>query len=108
MESELTASIIIGYVIVSLLEWAKGKSWVPLVNHFNSATANRTVAAVLAVISSIGIHAQYDGAAGSLVITGLTFATILPSIAEVIKQFVIQQMIYKGIIEKEKSYGFKD
>ena len=95
METELSANVVVGYVIVAVMQWAKRQPWIPMID-FDSARANRVVAGILAVITSLGIHAQYNGADGSLLVTGLSWASILPLSGEALRQFILQQLIYKG------------
>lgn len=95
METELSANVVIGYLIVSAIQWAKKQHWIPMID-FDSARANRVVAALAALAGSLGIHATYNSAEGSLLITGLSLGTMLPMAGEWLRQFIVQQLIYKG------------
>lgn len=100
---ELTASVVAGYVIVVLIQWVKKQRWIPFIDHCNTANINRFVAAFMALATSIGIHFKYDGSDGSLLVTGLSLSSILPLAGEAIRQFVVQQLIYKGAGFEAKS-----
>lgn len=95
METELSANVVTGYVIVAVMQWAKKQRWIPMID-FDTAKANRIIAAVMALAASVGIHAKYNGEDGSLLVTGLTLGTILPLAGEWLRQFIMQQLIYKG------------
>lgn len=95
METELSANVVVGYVIVAVMQWAKRQAWIPMID-FDSASVNRVVAGLLAVVTSLGIHAQYNGADGSLLVTGLSVASVLSFSGEALRQFILQQLIYKG------------
>jgi hypothetical protein len=57
---------------------------------------NRTLAAVFAGIAAIGIHYQFDAGAGTLLISGLTLDSLVGAGLLWLKQFILQQMAWKG------------
>lgn len=95
METELSANLVAAYLIVAAIQWAKKQQWIPLVD-FDTARANRVVAAVMAVVTSLGVHATYNGADGSLIVTGLSLSSMASFSGEALRQFIMQQLIYKG------------
>jgi len=62
------------------------------------ANANRIVAALLAGISSLGIHFAYDVNAGTLVVTGLHAANIGHVLWQWVTQYAVQHLFYKSSI----------
>ena len=66
------------------------------------ATDTRTDPMLLgcaAAVAVIGITWAYDAKTGDLVIHGLTFSSILLLAWEWAKQFVLQQVLYDGIVQ---------
>jgi len=101
METELlTSQVTAAYIIAAMLQWLKTKAWFPFVQE-NMATLNRSFAAIIAFIASIGIHYTFDAELGVLTITGLTTATILHGSWAAIQQFAMQQFMYKGVIKPQ-------
>lgn len=107
METELSANVVMAYVIVALIQWAKKQQWIPLVD-FDTARANRAIAALMAVVTSLGVHATYNGADGSLIVTGLSLGSIASFSGEALRQFIMQQLIYKGAGFEAKSEAETD
>ena len=102
MEStgELSAHLTTGAVIVYGIEWLKKSPWFSRITP-ETKVLNRIVSAVLAAIASVGISWQYDAHLGQLVITGLTWSTVAVSAWEFLKQFVMQQLVFDGVIAKK-------
>lgn len=100
---ELTAHITTGAAIVYLVEWMKSSRLTPWLT-IDTKTLNRITSALLAAIAAIGIHwtynAQLDG--GTLVITGLSWTTIMAAAWEWFKQFTMQQLIFDGVIDAKR------
>lgn len=104
---ELTAHITSGAVIVYVIEWLKANprfSWL----RAEQKTLQRVVSAVLAAVAAVGINWTYDATHGTLVITGLTSTAILLTGWEWLKQFVVQQLIFDGVVAKEGTNGRRD
>ena len=57
---------------------------------------NRTLAALFAGIAAIGINYQFDPGAGTLLISGLTLDSLVGAGLLWLKQFILQQMAWKG------------
>lgn len=96
---ELTAHLTSGAVAVYLIEWLKSKQWFPFLTA-DTKTLNRLISAVTAFVAAVGIGFNYDAGAGQLVITGLTWSTILIGGWEWAKQFVLQQVLYDSVVQK--------
>lgn len=62
-------------IITALINWLKKSPYFPWLNQ-ESAKLNRFIAFVLSGLATLGIHAQWSSANHSLLITGLTLATI--------------------------------
>ena len=60
---------------------------------------NAAVAAVLAAVSAAGIHTEFDSAAGSLLITGLTVTSLLHFGGEWVRQWTLQHFVYHATKE---------
>lgn len=100
--SELSAHLTTGAVIVYAIEAAKKSTWFPWL-HAETKTLNRLVSAVLAAAAAFGIHASFDAVAGTLIITGLTWAGVLGAAWAWLQQWVLQQIVFDSVIAtKEK------
>lgn len=94
LTTHLTSGAVAVYLIEMLKKWPAFSRLTP-----DTKTLNRLVSAVLAVVAAIGISWSYDAAAGTLVISGLTWGTMLAMTWESIKQFALQQVLYSAVIE---------
>lgn len=101
MESDITAHLTTGAVIVYLLEWLKRSGWASAITA-DSKRINRTISAVLAAAAAIGINWTYSAADGTLIITGLTAQGVALGGWEWLKQFTTQQLIWDGIADRGK------
>lgn len=99
---ELSSHLTSGAVIVYLIEWLKRTRLAPWISDY-TGTLNRVTSALLAAIAVLGITWAYDAATGDLVIHNLRLATILVFAWEWAKQFVLQQVLYDGIVQKSGS-----
>lgn len=93
MEGELTAHLTLGAVIVYFIEYLKRWPFFRMLTP-ETTTLNRVVSAALAGAAAIGIGWTYDGATGTLVVTGLTWGTIVAACWEWVKQYAVQQVLY--------------
>ena len=94
--TQITASALVVYGI----ELMKKTSWLPWITR-TSDNVNRTVSTLLAAATALGIHSTFDASRGTLVITGLTMASLLHFGLDWLRSFVFQQMIYKGVIKPQ-------
>lgn len=62
------------------------------------ANANRIVAALFALIASLGIHYSFDVNAGTLTITGLQAASVGHALWGWATQYAVQHLFYKSSI----------
>ncbi len=91
---QITGSAIIVYLLQVLKNW-RWFSWLDA----TTDRRNRIVAIALAGLTALGIHAQFDATGGVLTITGLTLAGIADGLWDWIRSFVIQELIYRGVIK---------
>jgi len=99
LETDITAHVTTGAVIVYLLEWLKRSGWCPLTTE--TKHLNRLLSGLLAVVAALGIQWSYDPATGG-VIHLPALAMLVTSGWEVIKQFTVQQLIWDGIVEPKR------
>lgn len=72
--AELTSSVVLGMIVSEAIELAKRLKWCPI--DYDSESLNRTVGAVAAFLSGLGLSFQFDPVAGRLVIDGLLWGAI--------------------------------
>ena len=99
MESELTAHLTTAAVIVYGIEWLKQRGGFRWLN-IETKRLNRIVSGICAAIAAAGINWTYDPALGTLVVTGLTWTAVLTTASEWVKQFMVQQVLYDGVVQK--------
>lgn len=95
-EQELIWSAVIAWMSSKGIEILKRIPGVPM--DVNTDRINWLVARVVAVAATIGIHSTFDGAAGTLTITGLTWSGIFLAIGVYAKQLLLQEIAYKKFI----------
>lgn len=98
MTDIVTAQITASAVVVYGVELLKKSPWFPWI-HRSSDAVNRTIAGVMAVGTALGIHAKFDAEHGTLLITGLTLASVAHFGFDWLRSFVFQEMIYKGVVK---------
>jgi hypothetical protein len=98
MADIVTTQITASALVVYGLELLKNASWFPWINRSSDAV-NRIVAGILAVATALGIHTKFDPQHGTLLITGLTLASVAHFGFDWLRSFVFQEMIYKGVIK---------
>ena len=99
MESDITAHLTIGAVIVYAIERLKSLAWVRWITP-DTKILNAWLSATLAAAAAVGISVTFDPTGGVLTITGLTLQGTLTGIWEWLKQYAVQQLLYDGVIQK--------
>src|SRR4051812_17523007 len=85
VSTKLTTSAVIVYV----LEVAKRSNLLPWITA-HTKYMNRFASVVAACASAVGIHFTFDHISGTLMITGLSLATVLSALWAVLQQYCLQ------------------
>lgn len=93
LETQATLAVAMPY----LLQWLKGRAWFPFMS-YTSGTMNRWMTALIAFLTSLGIHTVYDASAGTILISGLTLAGIAGGVQHAALQWAGQHFVYKALI----------
>lgn len=101
MDSDVTAHVTTGAVVVYAIEWLKRAGWFRWLTA-DSGTVNRVVSAIAAAAMAFGIHATGDASTG-WVIHVPSVAVLLAGVWEWATQFVIQQLIFDGVVQQAGS-----
>jgi hypothetical protein len=95
----LATQITMGGVGVAFLQWLKSTKFFPWVTA-ESAKLNRILAAAVALVSAVGIHLSWQSAgepgAYTLTITGATLTGVTSMAWIWLKQFVVQEFMYRA------------
>lgn len=91
--SWMLAFSVIGNGIIKKI---KDSSWFPMFKE-GAGRANVVLAAVLAAATSMGIHTEFDYAAGTLLVTGLTWASIAHFGGDWLRQYALQHLTYRAM-----------
>lgn len=96
--NEVMTHLTTGAVIVYAIEWLKAQGWCSWVTA-ESGTLNRLISAIGAAAVAFGISATGDAASGWIIqIPAVT--VLVAGIWEWVKQFVLQQLIFDGVVQK--------
>jgi hypothetical protein len=85
---------VISYIVVAFIQWLKRAEFFPWLT-IDTEKLNRAVGAFLALVTSAGILWTFDKDAGTLMISGLTYANGVTFLTHFVGQFVGQQYIFK-------------
>ena len=96
--NEIMAHLTSGALIVYAIEWAKGWGWLRWINA-DSKTLNRALSAGAALVIAMGISVQGDAATGWTIHVPMASA-LLSGGYEWVKQFMVQQVVFDGVIAK--------
>lgn len=99
MDNVVTAQLTSSAVIAYAIEWVKKSKYFPWINT-QSKNLNRLLMVAASGLAAIGIHTQFDSASGTLIITGLTTATLLHGAWELVRSSIFTQMLYDGVVQK--------
>jgi hypothetical protein len=100
--AEWGSSVVWAFLASSLLEWMKRNQRIVFISDRMAWGAQRLMGVVLAVATAAGVHASFDAQAGVLTLTGLLWPSVWDGIAESVRQWVNQEVLYRVAI---KDYG---
>lgn len=80
-------------VIVYFINWLKHSKWFPFITR-ETTRLNHLLAVALTGAGAIGIHATFSHDTHTLVISGLSLASILPAAANWCQQYVMTKVGY--------------
>jgi hypothetical protein len=86
----------LGVVANALMKKLKTWQWVPKIED-GAGRVNVAMAALFALATSLGIHTEFDAQAGSLLITGLTWTSLLHFGGDWLRQYALQQFTYQSM-----------
>lgn len=100
--AELERGITWAFLSASLLEWLKRNQRVQMVSDRLAWGTQRLLGIALAIGTAAGIHVSFEVQTGVLTITGLIWDNVWNAGGESLRQFVLQELTYRGFI---KNYG---
>ena len=96
--NEIMTHLTSGAVVVYAIQWAKSLSWFKWID-VDTKRVNIAVSAIAAIAVSLGISVVGD--------SGVGWTLTIPPVAalgagawEAVKQFVLQQLLYDGAVQK--------
>lgn len=98
METDITAHLTTGAVVVYVIEYLKRSQWFKWLSA-DSATTNRIVSGLAAAAMAFGISATGSADTG-WVIHVPSLAVLMVGIWEWAKQYVLQQVLYDSVVQK--------
>lgn len=106
--NEILSHLTAGGLIVYFIEGLKKSGAVPWLS-FDTKRLNQITSGLFAAIAVIGINYTYDPSmdGGTLVIHGLSWASVGAMAWEWCKQFVTQQLIFDGVVAPKTADKFE-
>ena len=96
--NDVTAHLTTGAVVVYVLEWLKRAGWCRVISA-DTGALNRLLSGVAAALMAFGINATGDASVGWTIHVP-SVAVLVAGLWEFSKQFVVQQLVYDGIVQK--------
>lgn len=100
MNDALSTQVVVGVAVAYVLQWLKRVSWFPVLTEQSTKGWKILLSGILAAGSALAIGFQWNGAAGELLITGLTGAAILNALIAFGVSFISQHASYELLIHK--------
>lgn len=86
--------LVLAYLSNEIMRWMKKSSWFPAVKT-GAGSINVLIAVLFSALSALSIHTEFDKAAGTLLISGLSWTSILHSAGDWLKQYCYQQGAFR-------------
>jgi hypothetical protein len=86
-------------ISVAAIQWLKKASWFPWLSDTSSKFVLRLTSFATAFAAAAGIHFTYSADAGTLAVSGLTVATILPALWAWLKQIVFNELVFQAAVK---------
>ena len=99
MEQQVISQVVAAWIVTQLVQMLKKWRDIPWMTA-RTDSINRVVGAVMAFFASVGIAFSFDAEAGTLLITGLTWGTVVTIFWTWVQQVVLQQIVYRGAVKE--------
>src|SRR5271154_6889382 len=86
-------------ISVAAIQWLKKASWFPWLSDASSSFALRGTSLITAFAAAAGIHFTFSAEAGTLAVSGLTVATILPALWAWLKSMVFNELVFQSAVK---------
>lgn len=96
------SQIAVAYAASYGMKLLKYTKWFPFLQQ-NASNMNRIFAIIVAFLTSVGIQYTFDSVEGTLVISGLTLASVGHGLWAWFVQFCLQQGAFKVIVQPEEA-----
>jgi hypothetical protein len=98
VDEQTLLQILVGLAVSYLLQRLKAASWFPWLTELSTRWVKIAVSAVIAACSALAISVAWDGAAGILTISGLTFANVSAGAQAFLVSFLSQHFSYEMLM----------
>lgn len=98
MPNEALTTFTAASMVVSIIQWLKQATWIPFVSQ-HSAGINRAISWGAAIVTGTGIHWMYSTENGTLLISGLTVASVSSTVLNTIQSYFAQWLVYNAAIK---------
>jgi len=86
-------------ISVMAIQWLKKASWFPWLSDTSSNFVLRLTSVFTAFAAAAGIHWTYSAEQGTLAVSGLTVAAILPALWAWLKQIVFNELVFQTAVK---------
>lgn len=97
--NEWGASLVWAFLSSSLLEWMKRKPWISVISVNTARYTQRIIGILLALATSLGVHASFETTTGVLTVTGLLWPSVATAVWETVRQFVLTEITYRTAVK---------
>lgn len=95
---EVVWSAVTAWATAKVIEWGKGKAWVPFLGtDGDAARANRIISWLVAAGLSLGLVFTFDG--DHFQLSG-SVSSLMSGLAHMVRQVMMQEIAYKKFIQK--------
>lgn len=100
MTDPIVSQILLGVLVAYILQALKHASWFPVLTEQSAKLWKVTLSGFVAIVSSLGLGYSYDQVAGTVLITGVSIASLWNALTSFGVSFVAQHSAYEVLINK--------
>lgn len=97
--TELEAKMFFGFLSTLAYQWLKKSDRFGLITEDSSKAVQVVFGGIVAAATAAGVHFKFDGAAGTLLVTGLTAGAIWAALWETGTQWAFNEWAYRSSVQ---------
>lgn len=100
MSDPVVSQVLLGTLVAYVLQWLKKAPWFPILTERSTAAWKFTLSCLVAVMSAMGLGYTFDPVAGTILITGVSAASLWNAIVAFGVSLLSQHGAYEMLINK--------